>query len=264
MNFFEKIGAVMRRRSHDQDIKDSLARYERFLGHKPDVKQAFSDAGTFRSQVDRLFALGNATETGALKRIADTVVSSTLTNRYYRASDYLSDVLDDLERVTFLTGEVSGEPELTEELEPHERELKLKAITDAWLVPLKVASIEVSISTYSTVIGRNLPYASLQDFERAVARIFASTESSERTLVEGRVRHLISAWSDDEGVRSRFRTPAHALVEVLAFFNGETVPEGLHGLRTRRADQPMRLATAVPEDRQHYLRASFASWEPDR
>lgn len=263
MNFFEKLGAVMRRRSHESDIEESLRRYTRFSGQKPGVKQAFSDSGTFRSQVDRLFAIGNASETGPLKQIAETVVSSTLTNRYYRASDYLSDVVDDLERLTFLTGEVHGEPGLSEELEPHVRELKLKAVSEAWLVPLKVASIEASVGTYSTVIGRALPYTSLRDFERAVARIFAATEESERTLIEGRVRKLVSAWHENEVLRARFDAPSKALLEAMSHFRGEIVPAGIEGLRTRRADQPMRLSTVVPEDRQHYLRASLAVWETE-
>jgi len=261
MDLFKKLGAVMRRRGHDKDIRDSLAHYERFSGNRAGMKQAFSDAGTFRSQVDRLFALADDSDIQPLKKMAETTVMTTLTNRYYRAADYLSDILDDLERVTFLTGESLGEPALSTDLERHERETKLKAISEAWLVPLKVASIEASLSSYTGVIGRSLPYSALEDFERNVARLFAITEESERTLVEGKVRTFVSAWHEGEALRSRYSAPAAALADVVSFLSGESMPEGTEGLRRRRHDQPLRLSTLVPEDRQHYLRASFSYWD---
>ena len=261
MSLFDRVGAFVRRNAHHRDIRASLEHYERFGGLKPDVKQAYSDAGSFRSQVDRLFAAGNTAETGELRQIAEGVVSSTLMNRYYRAADYLSDIVDDLERTTYLSGEPSGERPLGEGEEPHERESKLKLVREAWLVPLKVASIEGAIVTHAKHVGRALPYASLQRFERSVARLFALIEQSERTLVQQRVDGLVETWAEAPALRARYASPALAVDDALACLFGERTPEGAEGLRRRRADQPLRLSTVVPEERQHYLRASLSSWE---
>ncbi len=261
MSLFGKIGAAVRRRIHQRDIERSLAHFERVSGLAAGAKQSYSDTGTFRSQVDRLFALGNAAETAELKRIAESSVLSTVMSRYYRAADYLSDILDDLERDTYLTGEPSGEAPLPAMAEGFERELKLKAIMNAWLVPLKVGSVETTVAAHSKIIGRLLPYAALQRFERNVARLFALTAASERKLVEEHVLALLETWHDHNVMRARFAEPADAMVEAVVCLCGDSVPEGVSHLRTRRPDAPLRLATAVPEDRQHYLRASFGRWE---
>lgn len=263
MSFFEKIGAALRRKIHQREIEQSLAHYHRLSGHTPEAKQSFADTGTFRSQVDRLFALGNAAETAELKRIAEASVQNTLTNRYYRAADYLSDINDDLDRHTYLTGELAGELPLNALEEGFQRELKLKAIMEAWLVPLKVGSVESSVTAYSKIVGRLLPYTSLQRFERHVARLFALADPSERKLVEENLRDFLETWRHHGAVRERFGEPADALAETLAHLCGETVPDGISYIRTRRPGAPLRLATVVPEDRQHYLRASCARWGLD-
>ena len=256
-----KIGAAVRRKIHQREIEESLARYERVSGENAEAKQSYADTGTFRSQVDRLFALGNAAETAELKRIAESAVQSTVTNRYYRAADYLSDILDDLERHTYLTGEPAGQPPLASLTERFERELKLKAVAEAWLVPLKVGSVENTVTAYSKIVGRLLPYTALQRFERHVARLFALTAQSERKFVEEQVHRLLNTWRHRENTRARFPEPADALAEALICLCGDSIPDGVDYVRARRPDAPIRLATVVPEDRQHYLRASFARWE---
>jgi hypothetical protein len=181
-----------------------------------------------------------------------------MTNRYYRAADYLSDIADDLERHTFLTGDLGGEPPLASLAEGFERELKLKAVMQAWLVPLKVGAVESTLAHYARTVGRALPYAALERFERNVSRLFALTEQSERKLVEEHVGQFVTAWSEREIMRARFSDPADAIAGVVACLCGEPIPDGIDFVRTRRADAPLRLSTVVPEDRQHYLRASLA------
>lgn len=261
MSFLAKIGGALRRKIHENEIEQSLAHFERVAGHAAGAKQSFSDTGTFRGQVDRLFTLGNAAETAEMKRIAHSSVQSTVMTRYYRAADYLSDILDDLERRTYLTGEPDGEAPLDTLAEEFERGLKLKAVTEAWLVPLKVGSIETTVSAHSKIIGRLLPYSALQRFERQVARLFASIGASERKLVEEHVLALLETWRHHELMRKRFTQPADAVAETLLCLRGEQTPEGVSHLRTRRHETPLRLATAVPEDRYHYLRASMERWE---
>ena len=261
MSLFKKFNEALFRRNCDRDIQASLEHYRRYSGNKPDVKQAFSDAGTFRSQVDRLFAIGNDSEVEEMKGLADATVTTTLTNRYYRTADYLSDVIDDLERTTYLTGESLGEPALDDDLERWEREQKIKAVTEAWIAPLKVGSIEASLAAYSDAIGRSRPYGEFREFERAVARLFSVIDEMERTLLEGQVRTLVASWVDSPELQSRFPAPASAIVSSLACLNGETMPNGVDGLRCRRRDQPMRLSTLVSEDREHYLVASLARWD---
>lgn len=261
MGLFSKIGAAVRRKIHENEIAASLAHFERVWSESSEAKQTYADTGSFRSHVDRLFALGNAAETEQLKRIAESAVSNTVTNRYYRAADYLSDILDELERHSYLTGEPNGEPPLGSLEEGFERELKLKAVSEAWLVPLKVGAIETAVSNHSKVVGRLLPYTALQRFERNVARLFALIERSERKLVEDHVRRFLDNWRHQETVRARFPEPADGVTETLVCLCGDSLPSGVEHVRTRRPDAPLRLATAAPEDRGTYLLASLARWE---
>ena len=260
MSFFKRIGDAVRRKFHEREIRDSLSYYERASGHRADRKQSFADTGTFRYQVDRLFAIGNAAETAQLKQLAKSAVSNTITNRYYRPADYLSDIYDDLDATTFFTGESSGEAPLSSLTEQVHRELKLKAVMEAWLVPLKVGSIEHVVAEHARLIGRRLPYTALQRFERAAAKLFANVAESERKLTQEYVLSLLTAWSDEDAVRARFTEPADAMIDAYRFLVGESRPDGVHHLRTRRADQPLRLSTVVPEDRQHYLRVTLDLW----
>lgn len=263
MGVFSKIGAALRRKIHEREIEQSLTHFESVWGEDSTAKQSYADTGSFRSQVDRLFALGNAAETAELKRIAEAAVRNTVTNRYYRAADYLSDILDDLERHTYLTGELAGEPPLGELAEGFERELKIKAISEAWLVPLKVGAIESSVSAYGKIVGRLLPYTALQRFERNVARLFALTEQSERKLIEDQLQRFLTTWRHHESSRARFPEPADAITETLVCLCGDSIPSGVDHVRLRRPGARMRLATVAPEDRQHYLFASLARWEID-
>jgi len=260
MSFLDNINAAVRRKIHQREIDESLRHFEHHTGHEAETKQTFADMGTFRSQVDRLFSLGNAAETAEAKKIAESTIGSTLTNRYYRAADYLSDVLDELERHSYLTGEPLGEPPLPSLSERFERELKLKAVTEAWLVPLKVGAIESSVTRHAKIIGRLLPYAALQRYERAVARLFALADESEQTLIRDHLESLLERWRHAEPVRTRFPEPADAVNDAIACLNGESTPDGISYVRARRADAAVRLSTVVPEDRQHYLNASLARW----
>ena len=153
----------MRRKIHQRELEAAIRRYELHHDQNAHTKQSFADTGTFRSQLDRLFTVGNAAETAELTRTAEAVIASTLTNRYYRPADYLSDILDDLERHTYLTGELEGEAPIASLAERYQRELKLKAVLEAWLVPFKVVVIESSLVTHSRIVGRLLPYTALGD-----------------------------------------------------------------------------------------------------
>ena len=262
MSILGKIGAAVRRKFHEREIAASRAHFEQVWRESSEAKQSYADTGSFRSHVDRLFALGNATETEQLKKIAESAVMNTVTNRYYRAADYLSDILDELERHSYLTGEPNGEPPLGSLNEGFERELKLKAVSEAWLVPLKVGAIESAVANYSKVVGRVLPYAALQRFERNIARLFAIIEPSERKLVEDHVRRLLDNWRHQETIRERFPEPADGVTEALVCLCGDSLPSGAEHVQTRRPDAPLRLATAAPEGRGTYLLASLARWEP--
>ena len=143
---------------------------------------------------------------------------------------------------------------------PFARE-EIGEVAEAWLVPLKVGSVENTVTAYSKIVGRLLPYTALQRFERHVARLFALTAQSERKFVEEQVHRLLNTWRHRENTRARFPEPADALAEALICLSGDSIPDGVDYVRARRPDAPIRLATVVPEDRQHYLRASFARWE---
>jgi hypothetical protein len=99
-----------------------------------DETQAFSDSGTFRSQLDRLFALASGQDVDAFEEIARAVVGACLTNRYYRPADYLSDIVDALDSHTALGGEPGGEPPLRE-LDGGGRHAKLKLVRRADMPP---------------------------------------------------------------------------------------------------------------------------------
>ena len=222
------------------------------------MRQSYADAGSFRSQLDRLFNLGNAAETAELEAIANSSVNLCLTNKYYRPSDFLSDVIEALGSHTFLSYEPDGEPPLSE-LVDHDRQAKLKRVMDSWLVPLKVASIEALLGGYSRILGRTLPYKALGRFERQAARLFALLGESETRFVEERWTEFLHQWKQDPALRSRFADPADAVRVVAECLDGTTSLEESSHLRVRRPDQPLRLSTLVPEDRQHLLRAAFAT-----
>ena len=259
MGLISKLTAALRKKLHEREIAESLLHFERHTGSSPARNQTFSDAGSFRSQVDRLFAIGNLSETSELKRLAEGVVAVTLTNRYYRAADYLSDIADDLERHTFLTGEPLGEPPLTEPGEGYPRELKLKAVREAWLVPLKVASMERALITFERNVGRELPYRTFEQFERSVARLFALIGESEIRFVEGYLERFFESWPRLE--EAQRRSPARVVAEAVEGLQGRLLPEGIAGLRTRRADQPLRLSTVVHAERQDLLIACLSILE---
>ena len=94
------LGRRLRLLLHRREVAQAAAEYQRLTGHDPGERRPYADAGTFRSQVDRLFALGNATETGELRAVAQAAVSACLTNRFYRSADFLADLLSLLESTT--------------------------------------------------------------------------------------------------------------------------------------------------------------------
>ncbi len=260
MSFLKAIGGAVRRKIHQRELEAAIRRYELHHDQNAHTKQSFADTGTFRSQLDRLFTVGNAAETAELTRTAEAVIASTLTNRYYRPADYLSDILDDLERHTYLTGELEGEAPIASLAERYQRELKLKAVLEAWLVPFKVVVIESSLVTHSRIVGRLLPYTALQNFERVIARLFAMADESELKLVQEYVASFLKRWRHSNPLKARFPEPAEAVRDALACLNGEKTPDGTSYIRTRRPDAGRRLSTVVPEDRQHYLHATLERW----
>ena len=133
-----------------------------------------------------MFRLGRAAETADLQAIANSSVNLCLTNRFYRPSDFLSDVIGALENRTFLSYEPDGEPPLSE-LDDHQRPAKLKQVMESWIVPLKVASIETLLGSVSAILGRALLYKAFGEFERHTAKVFALLGESETRFVEERV-----------------------------------------------------------------------------
>ena len=258
LNIVQKLTAKTRRWYHKREIQRSLRHYRDGTGQDAEMRQPYADAGSFRSQLDRLFNLGNAAETAELEAIANSSVNLCLTNKYYRPSDFLSDVIEALETRTFLSHEPGGEPPLSV-LDDHERQPKLKRVMDSWLVPLKVASIETLLGSFTRILGRTLPYKALGRFERQTARLFALLGESETRFVEEHLTEFLHQWKLDPALRSRFAEPADAVRVVAECLDGTTGLEESSHLRVRRPDQPLRLSTLVPEDRQHLLRAVFAT-----
>ncbi len=203
-----------------------------------------------------MFRLGRAAETADLQAIANSSVNLCLTNRFYRPSDFLSDVIGALENRTFLSYEPDGEPPLSE-LDDHQRPAKLKQVMESWIVPLKVASIETLLGSVSAILGRALLYKAFGEFERHTAKVFALLGESETRFVEERVIEFFHQWKQDPALRARFAEPAAGVRLVVECLHGATHLEECSRLRVRRADQPLRLSTLVPEDRQHLLRAVF-------
>ncbi len=260
MGLFDKLTTSVRRRFHQREIEASLEHYRRTTGASAEEKQVYSDAGSFRSQVDRLFTLGSAEETGELKHIAEVAASACLSNRYYRPADYLSDIVDALESRTFLTGEPLGKAPLGELSESHERQAKLEAVMEAWLVPLKVAAIESSLAGYSEIVGRSLPYPALQRFERAAARLFSLAGESELRLLEQDLAEILAGWKHSPALRERAPEPATIAEDLVSCFEGSVAPDGVSHLRIRTAGQPLRLSTVVPEERHQLLLAALGRW----
>ena len=258
MKVFQKLREKTLRWYHQREIQQSLRHYLDRTGQDAAVRQAYADAGSFSSQLNRLFSLGRAAETAELETIANSSVNLCLTNKFYRPSDFLADVVDALETHTFLSYEPNGEPPLSE-LEDHERQTKLTRVMDSWLVPLKVASIETLLGSFSRILGRSVPYRALGRFERQAARLFALVGEGETGFVEEHLTEFLEQWKQDPDLRARVSEPADAVRGVVECLDGRTDLEESSHLRVRRADQPLRLSTLVPEDRQHLLRAALAS-----
>jgi hypothetical protein len=257
MGFLNRVTTATRRWYHNREIESSLAHYKERTGLDAEKRQVYSESGSFRSQLDRLFSLGNATETGELRDIASYVVTICLSNKFYRPADYLSDLSDALENRTYLSGEAEGEPPLAE-LEEHLRKLKIEQVMKAFLVPLKVASIENLVSTHAEHLRRALPYAALGRFERQVVKLYSLIEESETRLAEEELTRFVSQWKDSPPLRERYKEPADGLKEVNMYLEGMTSLGDAGGLRVRRAGQPLRMSTVVPEDRQYLLKAALA------
>jgi hypothetical protein len=257
LGFVQGLTTAKRLWYHKREIRRSLRHYTERTGKDADVRQPFADSGSFRSQLDRLFELGSAAETAELEAVAARSVTLCITNKFYRPADFLSDIIDALEGQTLLSYEPDGEPPLPE-LDAHERQAKLKQVMDSWLVPLKVASIESLLESFSRILGRSLPYKALGSFERQTAQLFSFLEESELDFAEEHLTEFLRGWNERPGVRERFVEPADGPRDIVQCLAGATRPEGTSSLRVRRSDQPLRLSTLVPEDRQHFLAAAFA------
>jgi hypothetical protein len=184
------------------------------------------------------------------------VVTICLSNKFYRPADYLSDFINALENRTFLGTDPNGEPPL-QELDDHLRKLKLEQVMKAFLVPLKVASIESLVVVHANKLRRSLPYAALGRFERQAAKLYSLIEEAETRLVEQEVTHFVQRWSESPELQKHFKEPAEGLAEVVGCLEGGLPLDGTEGLRVRRAGQPLRISTVVPEDRQHLLTAAL-------
>ena len=256
MGLLKNMTTAARRWYHQREIESSLRHYHQRTGLDAEKRQTFSESGSFRSQLDRLFSLGNAAETGELQDIASQVVTICLSNKYYQPADYLSDLIDALDSRTILSGEPEGEPPL-KELEEHRRKWKLSLVMEAWLVPIKVASIENLVAVHAETLRRILPYAALGRFERQAAKIYALLEQSEALFVEEKITEFLRRWKNEPELRDRFKEPGDGLEDVLGCLVGDVQSPGTETLRIRSSGQPFRLSTVVPEDRQHLLAAAL-------
>ena len=253
---FEKALEGLRGWYHKREIEAAVRHYAQQTGRDAQKRHAYSESGSFQSQLQRLFTLGTAEETGELKTIASSAVNIGLSNKYYRPADFLSDIIDELERRTYLSTEPGGEAPL-EELEPHGRKLKIEQVMRSWLVPLKVASVESLLQRLARDKDPSLTYAALGRFERMTARVFSLVEEAEVRFVEEHLSDFLQSWKTQPRQKERFREPADGLEDVFHCWIGEIRPEGIDGLRLRGADKPFRLTTLVPEDRQHLIAATL-------
>jgi hypothetical protein len=256
MGLLKNLTTATRRWYHNREIESSLAHYKERTGLDAEKRQVYSESGSFRSQLDRLFSLGSAAETGELRDIASFVVTICLTNKYYRPADYLADIIDALENRTYLGTDPQGEPPLAE-IEEHLRKLKIEHVMKAFLVPLKVASIENLLSAHADNLRRSLPYAALGRFERQVAKLYSLIEESETRLVEEELTRFVSQWKESPELKGRYKEPADGLMRLIRYLEGEASLGNQQGLRIRRAGQPLRMSTVVPEDRQYLLKAAL-------
>jgi len=241
-----------------REIEETLRLYHERTGADADRRSAFADAGSFRSQVERLFEICLPTDPGDIREIAPRAVSLCFANRYYKPADCLADVVDALETWTFLSHEPDGEPGI-DSLEGPARVAKLRVVVDSWLVPAKVAAIEGLLERYGEVIGRSLPYSALARFERQAARLLALLEQPELLFVGERLRALVERWPDDKELKERFREPADALRQAVDCLEGLTPPSDPSGLRVRVTGQPLRLSTVLPEQRTELIQIALSA-----
>jgi hypothetical protein len=253
---FEKALAGLRGWVHKREIEAAVEHFAQRTGQDARKKHAFSESGSFQSQLQRLFTLGSAEETGELKTIASTAVNLCISNKYYRPADFLSDIIDDLERRTFLSMEAEGEAPL-EELDSRGRKLKIEHVMKGWLVPLKVASVESLLIQLARDKGRSLPYVALGRFERQTARVFSLIGESDVRFVEQHFSAFLQSWTTEARLKQRFPEPADGAKDVYQCLTGEIHPEGTDSLRLRGPGKPFRLSTLVPEDRQHLVSAAL-------
>ena len=253
MGFFRAIQLSVRKHVHRREIGRALKNYSHKTGKNPNRAERYSDSGSFRDQLNRLFELGNATETEALVEIAESVVGASVMNRFYKPADFLADILADLERHTFLGFDDMGEAPLEGCKDQVERDTKLRHTMEAWLSPVKVAAIEAVLGDYARHQGRDASYQDLQEFERTLARVFSFLDTSEVFYVQ---KILCEALASDNFSGA----PVAMLLELISALNGDHIPDGCGTLRTRRHGQGFRLSTLVPQDRQSLLRAALHDW----
>ncbi len=242
----------VRRFIYFQEIAALAREYKARTGRDPKLKAANAEAGSFHTQLVRLFTVGNAAETGELQRLATGAITSCQNNRYY----LLGDVLDALESWTFIGDAPDGEAPL-DKLDDQWRRLKIDTVRKAYLVPLKIAFFETVLGGYADSVGRSLPYAALGRFERQVSRVFALLDESETTWMESELSGLLEQWKEDKTFRRRFREPASAVAKLVDAYDGRRPPRDLPSLRVRRAGQPLRLSTLEPSCRQDLLDAAI-------
>jgi hypothetical protein len=92
-----------------------------------------------------------------------------------------------------------------------------------------------------------------------VARLFSLIGKSEIRFVEGHLDRFFESWSHLEAAQRR--SPASVIAEAVEGLQGRLLLDGITELRTRRADQPLRLSTVVHAERQDLLIACLSVLE---
>ena len=235
---------------HLHDKTHILLDYEDSTGKSPTETPVHSDSGAFASQLDRLFGLPG--DAATLRKLAQRAINIALTNEFYCIEDYLSDIIDDLERRTYYSLEADGEPPLRG-LHESENAAKLRLISRAWLVPEKIVAIETSLREAALAWRDLVSEEELGRFERTLARVFAQLSATESRFLIGELRQFITRWASDPGQRERTPHPSRAAGRVLAALLGEEHSSGTFQLRPRVAGLPLRLSTVHPADRPPFL-----------
>ena len=242
---------------HREELARLDEEYARRAGLSAESRERYSDTGSFRAQLERLFQTGSLADTGELERMATAALSSTVTNQRYRAADLLSDVIDALEARTYLSLEPEGEPPLAECSDKSTRRLKLETVRESYLVPEKVGAIDTIVRRSAELIGQSLPYRSLSLLERRLASLFSLLSTVEVLAAERRLLALIERWWSEPELRRAYPQPHQIVERALSGLTGREPLPGLEAARVRAPGLPVRLATIEPETRRDFIEAAL-------